>query len=116
MPTSGETIPANSMSNHALTKKKGPAETSLKNVPTVSPPAPTGVIGASLPRLQPRPQKRRSCTGPTVEHGQRGRTGSKRGEVSVGRVFRYAVDYRFAPVWAPFGFLPWRDAVRVTDD
>ncbi len=30
--------------------------------------------------------------------------------------FRYGVDYRFAPLWAPFGFRPWHDAVTVTDD
>jgi hypothetical protein len=31
MPTSGPTIPAKTMSSHALTKNIGPAATSLKN-------------------------------------------------------------------------------------
>jgi len=31
-------------------------------------------------------------------------------------VFRYAVDYRFAPMWAPIGFRPHRDAVSITED
>ena len=34
----------------------------------------------------------------------------------MGRRFRYSVDYRLAPLWAPFGFRPWKDAVSVTDD
>ena len=34
----------------------------------------------------------------------------------VGQVFRYDVDYRFAPMWAPFAFRPWKDAVSVSDD
>jgi hypothetical protein len=31
-------------------------------------------------------------------------------------VFKYAVDYRFIVMWAPFGVRPWRDGVSVTDD
>jgi hypothetical protein len=31
-------------------------------------------------------------------------------------VFKYAVDYRFTPMWAPYGFRPWKDAVSTTDD
>lgn len=34
----------------------------------------------------------------------------------TGRRFPYAVDYRFLPMWAPFGFRPWHDAVTVTED
>lgn len=30
--------------------------------------------------------------------------------------YAYAVDYRFAPLWAPFGFRPWHDAVVLTED
>jgi len=30
--------------------------------------------------------------------------------------FAFGVDWRFVPMWAPFGFMPWRDAVTVTDD
>lgn len=32
------------------------------------------------------------------------------------RTFRYAVDYRLAPLWAPFGVRPWHDGVTLTDD
>jgi hypothetical protein len=34
----------------------------------------------------------------------------------MSRVFRYKVDYRLTAFWAPFGFWPSRDAVRITDD
>lgn len=30
--------------------------------------------------------------------------------------FRYDVDNRFAPMWAPFAVRPWRDGVTITDD
>jgi hypothetical protein len=30
--------------------------------------------------------------------------------------FRYRFDYRFAPLWAPFGVRPWKDGVTITDD
>ncbi|HUC37195.1 MAG TPA: hypothetical protein VMR97_08735 [Acidimicrobiales bacterium] len=30
--------------------------------------------------------------------------------------FRYAIDYRFAPVLAPFGLRPRKDGVTITDD
>ena len=30
--------------------------------------------------------------------------------------FKYAVDYRFVAMWAPFGLRPWKDGVTVTDD
>jgi hypothetical protein len=30
--------------------------------------------------------------------------------------FRYAVDYRFTPMLAPFGLRPWKDGVSITDD
>ncbi len=29
--------------------------------------------------------------------------------------FAYAVDMKFAPIWAPFGVRPWRDGVAITD-
>ena len=32
------------------------------------------------------------------------------------RLFRYAFDYRLAPLWAPFGVRPWHDGVRVATD
>lgn len=31
-------------------------------------------------------------------------------------LFTYAVDYRFAPLWAPFGLRPKTDGVSITDD
>ena len=34
----------------------------------------------------------------------------------MSRVFRYAVDVKLAPFWAPFGVRPWRDGVTLTDD
>jgi hypothetical protein len=30
--------------------------------------------------------------------------------------FEYAVDYKLAPMWAPFGVRPRRDGVTLTDD
>ncbi len=30
--------------------------------------------------------------------------------------FEYAVDYKLAPMWAPFGVRPRRDGVALTDD
>lgn len=34
----------------------------------------------------------------------------------MGQLFTYAVDMKFAPMWAPFGVRPWRDGVTLTDD
>jgi hypothetical protein len=34
----------------------------------------------------------------------------------VPEIFKYAVDYRFAAMWVPFGLRPRRDGVSVTDD
>ena len=34
----------------------------------------------------------------------------------MSEVFRYAVDKKFAPMWAPFGLRPSRDGVTITDD
>jgi len=34
----------------------------------------------------------------------------------MSRVFRYAIDVKLAPFWAPFGVRPWRDGVTLTDD
>lgn len=34
----------------------------------------------------------------------------------MSQVFRYAVDVKLAPFWAPFGVRPWRDGVTLTDD
>ena len=34
----------------------------------------------------------------------------------MSKVFKYAVDYRFVLMWAPFGFRPKKDAVTITDD
>jgi hypothetical protein len=34
----------------------------------------------------------------------------------VSEVFRYAIDTKFAPLWAPFGVRPWADGVTLTDD
>ncbi len=30
--------------------------------------------------------------------------------------FRYDIDYRLLPFWAPFGLRPWHDGVTITDD
>lgn len=32
------------------------------------------------------------------------------------QIFTYAVDKRFAPMWAPFGVRPWKDGVSITDE
>jgi hypothetical protein len=34
----------------------------------------------------------------------------------MSQLFRYAVDKKFAPMWAPFGVRPRRDGVTITDD
>jgi hypothetical protein len=34
----------------------------------------------------------------------------------MSQLFNYAVDKKFAPMWAPFGMRPWRDGVTITDD
>jgi hypothetical protein len=34
----------------------------------------------------------------------------------VSQVFRYAIDSRLAPFWAPFGVRPSKDGVTLTDD
>ena len=34
----------------------------------------------------------------------------------MSRQFGYAVDLKFAPMWAPFGLRPWKDGVTVTRD
>ena len=34
----------------------------------------------------------------------------------MSRVFRYAIDLKLAPFWAPFGVRPSRDGVTLTDD
>jgi hypothetical protein len=31
-------------------------------------------------------------------------------------VYRYAIDLKLAPLWAPFGVRPWHDGVRLTED
>jgi hypothetical protein len=37
-------------------------------------------------------------------------------EKPMSEVFRYAVDKKFAPMWAPFGLRPSRDGVTITDE
>jgi len=32
------------------------------------------------------------------------------------QLFTYAIDYRLAPFWAPFGVRPWHDGVRIGAD
>lgn len=34
----------------------------------------------------------------------------------MSRHFTYAVDMKFAPMWAPFGVRPWKDGVTITDE
>lgn len=34
----------------------------------------------------------------------------------MNRLFRYAFDVKFAPMWLPFGVRPSRDGVTITDD
>jgi hypothetical protein len=34
----------------------------------------------------------------------------------MARTFRYRIDYRFAPFWAPFGLRPCKDGVTIADD
>ncbi len=34
----------------------------------------------------------------------------------MSEVFRYAIDKKFAPLWAPFGVRPSKDGVTLTDD
>ncbi len=34
----------------------------------------------------------------------------------MSRCFKYAVDFRLAPFWLPFGLRPWSDAVTLTED
>jgi hypothetical protein len=35
---------------------------------------------------------------------------------TLSQVYRYAVDLRLAPFWAPFGVRPWHDGVTLTED
>jgi hypothetical protein len=34
----------------------------------------------------------------------------------AGHVYRYAVDLKLAPFWAPLGIRPWHDGVTLTED
>ena len=34
----------------------------------------------------------------------------------MSQLFKYEVDKKFAPMWAPFGVRPWKDGVTITDD
>lgn len=36
--------------------------------------------------------------------------------MTASRFFRYEIDFRFAPMWAPFGVRPQKDGVTLSDE